>query len=174
MNQYFQSIFSELESQRSALLTNIHGVSDEQFNRQPSPGKWSLAEVLTHIITAEQLSLGYMKKKILAKEELPNSGLSESIRLAVLKVSQRIPALKFKAPAVVLKSTPPAFTKKEVLEHWQRHREELKQFLETIPEKDVRKLVYKHPLAGRFDARQALVFFREHIIHHLPQINRLL
>ena len=50
-----------------------------------------------------------MKKKALGIDQLKNSGLSESLRLEVLKISQRIPALKFKAPKIVVSNTPPAF-----------------------------------------------------------------
>jgi uncharacterized damage-inducible protein DinB len=174
LNIYFKSVFEELEHQRFEIVDLIKTVSPEKFNSQPISGKWTLAEILTHIITAEQLSLGYMKKKMPAIKELANSGLGESFRLLVLIISQRIPALKFKAPNVVLQNTPPPFTVQETLEKWEQHREELKRFLEAFDDAYVRKVLYKHPIAGRFNTRQALVFFREHIIHHLPQINRLL
>jgi hypothetical protein len=174
LNSYFKNEFEELERQRATILGLIKALPQEKFNRQPAQGKWSIAEIMTHIITAEQLSLAYMKKKMPAIAQLDDSGLGESFRIGVLILSQRIPALKFKAPAVVVKGTPAPFTLQEVEEKWAQHREELRMFLEIFDDKYVRRVLYKHPLAGRFDTRQALVFFREHIIHHLPQIKRLL
>lgn len=174
MNTYFKSAFEKLEQQRFEIVERIKSVSPEKFNHQPSSGKWSIAQILTHIITAEQLSLAYMKKKRPAISELADSGINESFRLGLLIISQRIPALKFKAPSVVVKSTPAPYSLQEALEKWEQHRVELKNFLETFEEKHARKVLYKHPIAGRFDTRQAVVFFHEHIIHHLPQINRLL
>jgi hypothetical protein len=174
LNPYFENIYRLLEQQRAEILYKVKEISDEKFRRQPAPGKWSIAEILTHIIVAEQLSLGYMKKKANAIEQLSNSGASEFLRLQVLKISQRIPVLKFRAPKIVVSNTPPAYSFAELSAQWQIQREELKQFLESIPNKDVRKVLYKHPIAGRFDAAQAMVFFREHIIHHLPQVKRLL
>lgn len=174
MNSYFEKTFNKLEQQRAQIIEQLGKVSTEKFNYKPQPTKWSIAEILTHIITAEQLSLAYMKKKAPALNELDNSGFSESFRLIVLIISQRIPALKFKAPAVVVNSTPPSFQMEEAISKWNQQRQELRNFLESFDDKHVRKVLYKHPIAGRFDTRQALVFFGEHIIHHWPQIKRLL
>lgn len=174
MNAVFQSIYDELERQRSAIIEQVKNLPVARFNHAPSPEKWSISQILTHILIAEQLSVGYMKKKSLGIDQLKNSGLSESIRLELLKISQRIPAIKYKAPRAVLANTPPAFTLAELTTKWEMHRLALRVFLDVIPDRNVKKLIYRHPVAGRFDARQALVFFREHIIHHWPQIKRLL
>jgi len=174
VNPGFQTIFDELETQRAEILNQVKVLSVEKFNYSPSTEKWSISQILTHILVAEQLSVGYMKKKALGIEQLKDSGVAQAFILELLKASQRIPAIKFKAPKVVLTNTPPAFPIDELKTHWETHRLDLKKFLESVEEKNAKKLLYKHPIAGRLDARQAMVFFREHIIHHLPQINRLL
>lgn len=174
MNPGFQSIFDELETQRAEILNQVKALSVEKFNYSPSLEKWSISQILTHILVAEQLSLLYMRKKSLGIDQLKDSGIVQSFTIQLLKASQRIPAIKFKAPKVVLTNTPPAYPLEELTTRWESHRSNLKKFLEGLGDKNVKKLLYKHPIAGRLDARQALVFFREHIIHHLPQINRLL
>lgn len=173
MNTYFLPTFNELERQRIDILNRVKDLSEEKLNYAP-PGKWSINQILTHILVAEQLSVMYMKKKSLGSGQLQNSGLSAACRIIVLQASQRIPAIKFKAPKVVVDHTPPAFPLNELAVQWETHRQKLKAFLESIDEKNKRKLIYKHPVAGMLDARQAVVFFREHIIHHWPQIKRLL
>lgn len=92
----------------------------------------------------------------------------------LLKVSQRIPVLKFKAPKVVVEHTPEALSLEEITDRWNRSRTDLKQLLESIPEKHSRRLIYKHPIAGMLDAGQAVKFMYEHIRHHSPQIKSLL
>lgn len=174
MNQSFQTIYHQLEQQRLDILSRVKAMTAEKFNHSPAPGKWSVSQVLTHILVAEQLSLQYMKKKALGIDQLKNAGVDASIRLLILIVSQRIPAIKYKAPTVVVNQTPPALPLAELMARWEAHRVDLKNFVEGIQEKNVKKLIYRHVVAGRFDARQAMVFFREHIHHHLPQINRLL
>jgi uncharacterized damage-inducible protein DinB len=173
MNKLFNQAFSELEKQREEILQSVKQLSHEAFNRAPEPGKWSIAQILTHILTSEKLSLGYMKKKVQAIDQLKDSGLVESIRLWLLIVSQRIP-VKYKAPKVVVENTPETLSLTQLTEAWVNLRKDLAAFLSTIDDKHARRVIYKHPMAGRFDARQTLIFFREHIRHHRPQIERIL
>jgi uncharacterized damage-inducible protein DinB len=174
LNTAFLSIYNELERQRATVIDQVKNLPVAKFNYAPFPGKWSISQILTHILIAEQLSVGYMKKKALGIDHLKNSGISETLRLALLKVSQRIPSIKYKVPKVVLANTPPAFPIAELISRWETHHRELRIFLDTIEDKNVKKVIYKHPFAGRLDARQTMVFFREHMNHHLPQIKRLL
>jgi uncharacterized damage-inducible protein DinB len=172
VNPSFQKIFDLIEHQRADILEQVKNVPTEKFNYCP-PGKWSIAQILAHILTAETLSLGYMKKKIQAVDQLKNSGLSEAIRYRLLQLSQRIPSLKFRAPKVVVDNTPPSMDIQTLIVKWDAQRKELKEFLESIEDKNIRKVIYRHPIAGMLNARQAVGFFREHIIHHRPQIKRL-
>jgi hypothetical protein len=149
-------------------------LSSEKFNYSPSVKKWSIAQIITHLLVAEQLSLGYMKKKSLGLEQLKSSGFKESFLTAILKISQRTPGIKFKAPQIVITNTPQSLSLPELSQRWEAHRTDLKNFLEKVEDKNVKKLIYKHPFVGMLDSRQALIFFREHIIHHLPQIKRCL
>jgi len=174
LNAAFLSIYNQLEHQRTVVIDQVKNLPAEKFNRAPVPGKWSISQILTHILIAEQLSVNYMRKKALGIDQLKNSGPLEVLRLEILKISQRIPSLKFKAPQVVVANTPSAFPITELISRWEIHHQELKEFLDSIEEKNVKKTIYKHPLAGRLDARQAMVFFREHMNHHWPQIKRLL
>ncbi|MBX2965070.1 MAG: DinB family protein [Cyclobacteriaceae bacterium] len=173
MNSTFTPIFNQLEKQRTEILQSVRLLTPEEFNRPPQPGKWSVSEVLTHLITAEKLSLDYMKKKVKGIARVKNSGLMESLRLWLLIVSQRIP-VKYKAPKVVVQHTPPAMPLAQLTDEWNEVRKELAAFLNSIPDEYVKRVIYKHALAGRLDVRQAMIFFREHIRHHQPQINRIL
>jgi hypothetical protein len=173
MNPKLQRILDRLEAERSDLLQALSTLSDQRFNTHPSPGKWSISQILTHIITSERLTLLYMKKKSLGIDQLDNSGWLESLKMILLRVSQRLPFLTFKAPRFVVEHTPEALSYKEAVEQWNTVRTEMKEFLEAIDEKHARKKIYKHPVAGRLDAAQALEFCGEHIRHHLPQIRKM-
>jgi hypothetical protein len=117
------------------------------------------------------MSLNYMKKKIQGIDKLKNSGWTESGKIVVLKISQRLP-FKYKAPKQVLENTPNTLSVDELREQWDIVRNDLQIFLNNIEEKNCRKMIYKHPVAGYLDATQALMFFREHIHHHMPQIRK--
>src|SRR5688572_10808472 len=106
MHRKLQQIFDELEAERIKWLDKVSLLSKAQFEATPAPGRWSVSYILTHIMTAEKLSLLYMKKKSLGINELDNSGIVEALKHLFLKASQRIPAIKFKAPQVVVDKTP--------------------------------------------------------------------
>jgi uncharacterized damage-inducible protein DinB len=173
MNSFFQAEWLALEQQRSQLIRQIGQLADDVYRRKPSDQTWSLAEVLAHLITVEKLSLTYMKKKALDWSRNDHSGLWSQVRLLVFVLSQRLP-LKFKAPQVIQQNTPSAMPLQETLAAWDTVRNDMKDFLSSIPEEHLKKFIYRHPQVGRFNGRQALVVLREHFNHHLPQINSLL
>ena len=173
MNQKLLKNFNQLEQQKTELLQLLDNLSTEKYTLSPAPGKWSIAEILTHLLTAEQLTLGYMRKKNSVIKDLENSGWSSTLRLWVLKVSQRIP-LKYKAPKIIVSKTPESPSLEEIKKQWALLRADLKNLLAGIEEADQKKLIFKHTMAGRFNASQAIIFLGEHITHHLPQIKRLL
>lgn len=172
MDPNFQKTYDKLEHQREQILGMIKNLPKDVYGNSPT-GKWSVAQILTHLFTAEKLSIGYMKKKSLGIETLKNSGLKHVLVLGLLKISQRIP-FRYKAPRVIVEHTPEAFSVEEIIVHWNKSRIDLKEFLEGISKQHTQRLIFKHPIAGMLDAQQAMRFMYEHINHHLPQIKRLL
>ncbi len=173
MDRTFQKLFESLESQRHALMSSFQNLSVEKLNHH-TPGKWSINQIVAHLITAERMSLNYLQKKINGIHEAENSGFGEEIKMAFLMASQRLPGLKFKAPRVVVENTPAGSDLDSLLKEWETLRKELNFFLDKIPAGSEKKLIYKHVRAGRLSTIHALKFFREHIIHHTPQIKKLL
>jgi len=163
----------KLEAQRNHISRLLEQLPDARFVQTPPYPGWSLAEVLAHLITVERLSLDYMKKKATNWAQCGTAGPGSLVRLGVLVVSLRLP-LKFRAPAVVQHHTPPVDKVTDALASWQAVRDDLHAFLHSIPPSHQKKLVYKHPVAGRFSTWQALLILSEHLRHHLPQIKRLL
>lgn len=172
MNPRFQKSFNKLERQREQMFKMIKNVSDDVYRNSPN-GKWSIAQIVIHLLTSERLSIGYMKKKSLGMESLKNSGIKQTMVSVILKISQRIP-VRYKAPGAIVENTPEALALEEIVHKWDRARADLKQFLEEIPENYSRRLIFRHPIAGMLNAEQALKFMYEHINHHLPQIKNLL
>jgi uncharacterized damage-inducible protein DinB len=172
LNHKLQQHFAFLESQRAALVARVRNVTPEQLNGH-QPGAWSLSQVLAHLIASEQLSVRYLKKKIQGIESAPNTGMLETLTMWALIVSQRLP-LKFKAPKVVTENTPTFSDVHQIIAAWDQCRHELKDLLSAFSEDQLNRQIYKHPIAGKLNIQQALRFFREHIIHHEPQIKKLL
>jgi uncharacterized damage-inducible protein DinB len=172
LNTRLAQLFNTLETQRAELLSLVKGISMETIRKQPH-SKWSIAQVISHLIASEQLSVRYLNKKILGVDTAPKTGVTEEFKMIVLKISQRLP-FKFKAPKVVVESTPVYESMEQLTDAWNKSRVELKTVLEKFQDNQINRKVYKHPFAGMLNIQQALVFFREHIIHHTPQIKNLL
>ncbi len=174
MHTSLQKIFSEMEDQRLQLLGLVKGLSTESLNQSPTPGAWSLAQVFSHIITSERLTLNYVSKKIQAAETLDNSGMWEEIKSVLLMITQRFPGVKFRAPKAIVEKTVAYGSYAEIEEAWGTLRTELKSFLDAYPEKYLQRKVARHPFAGYLNIAQGVSFLRDHITHHTPQIRKLL
>lgn len=165
--------FNSLEADRQKLLLTLTALPDETILFEAPTGKWSVNQILTHLLTSERLSVLYMRKKSLGIDAIGDSGIRESIKLIVLKISQRLP-LKYKAPSILTEHTPEALPLPQVIQQWDRVRSDLRNFLEGVADKNIRKNIYKHPVVGMLDVMQAMTFFHEHIHHHWPQVKSLL
>jgi uncharacterized damage-inducible protein DinB len=173
LNNALQHLFDTLEDQRSKLLGLITDLTHEQLHTHPE-GKWSIAQVLSHLIASEHLSVKYLNKKMLGIHEAPNTGLIEEIKMIALIVSQRTPFIKFKAPRILAENTHVYQTAEQLKEAWDKNRVELKEVIAHFQDNQLKRKIYKHPIAGMLNIKQALQFFREHIDHHTPQVKNLL
>jgi uncharacterized damage-inducible protein DinB len=169
VNPKLQYHYKQLEQETLTLLKDVSTLSSASYHYSPGEGKWSISQILTHIITAEGLSLKYLRKKSLGIKEVHNTGFIEDVKFWVLRISQRIP-LRYKAPGIVIQNTPAALSYGELIRQWEVLREEMQVFLSTISEDDIQKKIYKHPVVGMLNVMHGVQFLREHIIHHRPQI----
>lgn len=172
MNPKLHKLFSELEASRRSLLDEMAQLPVEKLNRS-QPGRWSINQIIAHLIAGEKLSVAYLQKKILAINEVDNTGIFEEIKMIGLIISQRLP-LKFRAPRVVVENTTQTSDLSLLVKEWDSVREELRQLLEKVNDDQINRRIYKHVRAGKLNIQHALIFFREHIIHHYPQLKRLM
>ena len=173
MTPTLQTLYDKIENQRKDILGILNHLTSEQLRQRPMPGKWSLAEIVSHIITAERMSVQYILKKVQGIQAAANSGLWAEVKINLLKVSQRLPGLKFRAPRHVVENTVTYKDLDQITREWERVRQDLQSLLEKIPDPLVNRMIYRHPFAGYLNIKQALIFFHEHIVHHTPQIKRL-
>ncbi len=172
VNKKLKESFVSLEKQKATLLGDLANLSSDKLNHQKE-GRWSINQIIAHLIAGEKLSVAYLQKKIGAINEVDNTGVFEEIKMIALIISQRLP-LKFKAPRVVVENTTHSTDMVTLEKEWASVREELRQLLEKVGDDQVKRRIYKHVRAGKLNILHALIFFREHIIHHYPQIRRLM
>jgi uncharacterized damage-inducible protein DinB len=169
VNPALHRSFEKLQNDTKLLLKEVSPLSSTTYHYRPAEGKWSISQILTHLLTSERLSLSYMKKKSLGVDQLENAGIIDHIKFLILKLSQRVP-FRYKAPRQVIEQTPAPLSYGDLVRQWEIVRQELYQFLSEIPENNVRKKIYKHPRVGMLDVSHAIQFLGEHLQHHRPQI----
>jgi len=162
----------ELEELRSALLTRLSAVDSSALNRKPVAGGWSAAQVLAHVITAERLSVLYLRKKIQKPESIPRSGAVAALKSWALGLFLKLP-VKVSAPARSAE-VPESAELSELERDWSEVRSELGDFLKGFPPELASRAIYKHPVAGRLNLEQTLRFLVDHLRRHTGQIERVL
>jgi uncharacterized damage-inducible protein DinB len=173
VNAQLRQIFARLQNDTNSLLKQVMSVSSATYYHKPSQTKWSVAEILTHLLTSEKMSLRYLQKKSLGVAAEKNTGFTENARFVLLMISQYLP-LRYRAPKKLLENTPLPLPYGELVRQWDLTREELRVFLEQLDEAHLQKRIFRHPRVGMLNIGQTLRFMRAHVHHHQPQIEDIL
>jgi len=81
--------------------------------------------------------------------------------------------VKYEAPAAAQFQPREYYDFKEIEAEWNELRAEWQEFLDEFDKESAEKLLFKHPLMGRFNLEQTLRFMYEHVDHHRAQIKRI-
>lgn len=161
-----------LEASRTRVLEALDGFDAAALNCPPAPGKWSALQVLHHVVTAEALTLGYVRKKMQAGPGLEKAGVASRLRLLALEVTLALP-VRVAAPSAVA-GVPGEVELAALRTRWDEVRHGLRELVRTFPAELERRLVFRHPLAGRMTLDHALGTLQAHLDHHRPQVERAL
>lgn len=172
MKEKTKHVFRKLEKQKREIVGFYNSLDRKQLLYTPGPGQWNLLQVMRHLVTAEQQSLKYIKRKLIHAEQSSRTGIDASIRNLLLKMALYSP-LKFKAPKVAeVREEAPDLDEMKI--EWEAVRDEFRTIIEENSGDTLAKAVYKHPRAGLLNVKQALEFMEAHISHHQKQMNRLI
>lgn len=162
---------TDLEHRRQHFLGIIAQSTEAQRYHKPTPEAWCMVEVAQHLLLAEAQTLVFIQK-------YPpiTPSLAQKIRAKLsywgLVTFLKLP-LKFRVPprANISPLTPRRYD--EVLSEWNQVRQQLYAYADSYTEDKRDLFVFKHPLAGKLTFEQTLTFFKEHINHHVLQLERL-
>lgn len=165
-------IFEKLEKQRSEIFTELDSLNDAGRHFRSSPQKWNSLQIVLHLITAEKLSLIYMKRKVATEGELQKAGFKSWLRILTLRFAFNLP-FKYTAPkrTDVTGQNPEYKTLKS---DWNKVRSELKILIKKLDEKALKSEILKHPRVGMINMKQTLEFMEIHGAHHQKQIQGIL
>ncbi len=157
-----------IEKERNDLLEKLSAFDDEYLNMKPRPGKWSVLQILNHLIKSEKLSVIYIKRKISGQSEIKQSSIKSKINAFILRTGLRLP-IKLKAPDNV-SDVPDYDTLENVKQNWDKVRRLFLSVIIDMPDGMLDKDVFKHPVTGKMNIKGAVDFFDSHFKHHLKQV----
>ncbi len=170
MDKSLQKLFAELTEKRAQLFAELEQYQPNQLAFKSSPEKWSMLQVVNHLLISEQQIYQYLCKKNQAKT-LDPAGSTAAARSFFLNAFLKSP-LRVSAPRQLpLPESPPALA--EMRKDWDATRQDMEIFLAKLPAERLQKIIFRHPFAGRFNIAQTLKFMINHISHHIRQVRRI-
>ena len=171
MNPKLEAKYLYLEKSRNKLLKDLQDLDEATLNTSPAEGKWSIGQIVAHLVQVEQLTMGYIQRKLQKEEELQHVNVKNAVKAMLLKVALNS-GMKFKAPQVAAE-VPDEVDLNAVRLQWDETRYKLEDLLTELPPALLDKCLFRHPYAGMLSITQTLTFLQDHFNHHLQQINHL-
>lgn len=169
-----RQVWDELERDRASLFNQLRTLPADTYHKAPAPGKWSVGQIVNHLFLSEQLSMGYIRKKMNAPEAIPPYGPGSWLGLQGIRVMFVAP-FTFKAPKMIdMWGEQPVLDVFELDRQWTVVRKDMIRDVEAYASIIGDKRVYRHPRAGRMSLRHMLLFFDIHVRHHRRQVDRIM
>jgi hypothetical protein len=172
MHPRTQEILQCLESELHGLRAAVNAVPPERRSDRPAPDRWSVAEVLEHLVMVEAAMLKGCAKQLAAAREagLPAETESSPIRgtLAPERVADR--ERRIAAPDRLRPTGIDADTA------WRQLEATRAQFLEFVRSCDglaLAQVSFPHPAFGPLNMYQWLLFAAGHHARHAAQIREI-
>jgi len=152
MNPQIESRLKKMDNDLTKLFEELKDYSEKSLNKKPSEGKWSVMQIMHHLILSEGGSIGYVKKKLSFNPTLEKAGAKAAWNRFVVVNYLKLP-IKVKAPEGIGGTNLPEHSNFwETAKLWKQQREELKEYLSSLPEDH----------------------YEQHFKRHRKQINKIL
>ncbi len=154
-----------LADTQKALLDTLETVSDKQFLARPAEDKWSMAELVEHIILVDSSILKGIHKfgTTPSTEPIVSKLILEKIVDRVADRSRKIPAPKYFIPKGMFA------TKAEAVAGFKKHRVSIDEFIQTT-ELPLKLIGFPHQIFGVLNGVDWLVFMAGHCERHRLQM----
>src|SRR5215470_17657049 len=155
-------LLQRLDGARERLIAAVAGLSQPQANFKPSPDAWSVAGIVEHLATVEDLVIMRLEK---IKSEPDHGNFKDSDVVLVDKVVDR--TARFQAPERV---QPTGKSLGSSLERLAVTREKIVGLSRSAPDAHFRQHSMDHPVFGPLDGHQWVVAMAGHCLRHTQQI----
>jgi DinB superfamily len=170
MNARLNEIIDKLNSQRQHLLDTVDNFSDQEMVTSPEPNRWSPSEILHHLYLTETQMTILLEKQIARgiKKGIGPDSETHSVLTSLDKYNIATPKTKLKAPT---RSEPqPNLPKNEIIKMLSTSRQNLLNTIENASNTNLSLLFFPHPMMGKLNMYQWLIFIGQHEDRHRAQI----
>jgi hypothetical protein len=162
--------FGGLTDKRNELLQRLSFLSPEVLSFKVGPDKWSVVEVIEHLVMAEEDLLHQLSTNIPTSTLDPKSKTPDRYQMVIKVMEQDIEV------DVPDKRAEPRgrLTLDKLFGQWDTIRDRLPGYLAQINPENRNEMVYRHPFGGPLDVGEALHFIEVHFDNHMRHIDRIL
>lgn len=172
MNAKVQELIEDAAAHRDRLWKSIEGISEEEAQRPPAEGKWSIAEILDHLLKSETATMKLYQRKLAEAQQrqiLPdNRPGSERGSLDHMREQFRQPG---RAPDIVVPEAGKPLS--QLRQSLEQSRQRLLGLIDSLSEYDLSQLTHPHPLLGELNLYQWILVGGQHELRHAKQIERI-
>jgi hypothetical protein len=172
MNPRLKEIVDEVEAARSELVHVVSDLDESRTGARADPGQWSIGEILHHLFLIESQVTTLLEKQItrakdrgIGADRSTESLIHSLDRFSIETVIDRIAAPQSVVPAQGL-------TRRELLALLSDSRAKLLQAISEADGIDLSRMQFPHPVLGRIDMYQWILYVGKHERRHIAQIAR--
>lgn len=161
-------LLETLQQNKAHLITTLENVTDEQFVQKLASDKWSLAEIVEHIMLVDNSVMGGIRAKGKnPPETVPVTFPKEKLLRAATVRTTKVSAPKYAMPKGIFT------TKNQALSTFRAHREKIEKFVQTT-DLPMERIAFKHFIFGLINGIGWITFMAAHGERHILQMKELL
>jgi hypothetical protein len=174
MNSRLKEIAKELENTRLSLHNTVSDLTQEQLDKEPEPGKWSAGEIIHHIYIVEK-GITRLIAKQLGKAAQKGIGPDAETGSLIDSLDEfEIETVKTKVKAPAQSQPEKGVKKEELLKLLAEARKELENIYPEAGKFDLTQIIFPHPILGRINLYQWILFIAKHEERHINQIIKVI
>lgn len=162
-----------LDSERADLQAAVELVPSELRERVPSPDRWSVAQVLQHLMMIESRIVPLVHKLVKGARAAGLGPETETSSILNIKHAAKIADRSFRVTAPE-ETVPPADVSAATA--WKALEESRRALREAVTSADglaLSEVKYPHPVLGEINLYQWILFVGSHEVRHTAQIREI-
>ena len=157
-----------LETTKKGVLEATKGLTPAQWNFKPAPDRWSIAECMEHIASAEDYIRALVVEKVMVAPAAPDRDVAKIDEAIISNVPDRTNKVQAPEP---LKPTNRFGSPQAAIEHFVESRAKTEEFVKDTA--GLRDHAADSPVGIKWDAYEFVLLIAAHSERHTKQINEV-